>query len=179
VAGAEVTLTDAGVKLNALSEGAVVSVAETTDKVEGKPLPARSLGPNCKVFPAASVMNTLATVQVPASLNAGKLTAAELVTVNAGANFAEAACVWLPEGLTNTAWKELTPDTSSVRLKFTVSDAAAVEVLTEVGVKLNALAFGGKVSCADVTCNVVGNEAAEIPLESRNNVSPTVSATKM
>jgi len=93
VAGAEVTLIDAGVKLNAVRVGGVVSVTDVTGRVLGNPRFVRSAGPSCKTFPAASVIITAVTVQVPASLKRGKVAVVELVTMVAAGKLAEA--VWL------------------------------------------------------------------------------------
>jgi hypothetical protein len=146
VAGAELTLIALGAKLNAVSVGGVVSVAEVTVSVLVNPLFVMSDGPRIKVFPTASDMKMEVTVQAPASPNPGKVTVAELVTEVAAGKLAEAVWLWLPEGLVNTAWKELAPDRSSVSVKLTVTAADPADVLMEAGVKLNAVMFGGVVS---------------------------------
>jgi hypothetical protein len=80
VAGAAVTSTEFGVKLNAVRVGGVVSVTEVTvSVVKVGNLLEMSAGPRSNVFPTASVMKTVVTVQAPASLNLGKVAVAVLL----------------------------------------------------------------------------------------------------
>ncbi len=93
---------EAGVKLNAVRVGGGVSLAEVTVRGEGNPLAGRSAGPRSRVFPATSATRTLVAVQVPASLNWGKLRVAELVTDVPAVKLGDALWLREPEGLVNT-----------------------------------------------------------------------------
>src|SRR5258708_364141 len=88
VAGKPVTLIEVGVKPKVVRVGGVVSVVDVTASVLANPLAVKSAGAKIKVLPAASAMKTDA-VQLPASLNRGKVTATESVTVRAGVRLLE------------------------------------------------------------------------------------------
>ncbi len=90
VAGAPVTLTVEGVKLNAVRVGAIVSLVEVMVSVVG-PFAAKSEVARTELLPAASPKNALVTVHVPASLNRGKAMVVVPVTEVAGVKVAEAS----------------------------------------------------------------------------------------
>src|SRR5437879_381544 len=103
-----------GAKLNEVRLGAVVSVADVTVRVVGKPLPTKNAVSLIVLFPAASAQIPLLSVQVPASLRGGKVMVAEPVADVAGVKLAVADRVWSPDGLVKVTWKKLAPARSSV-----------------------------------------------------------------
>ena len=175
MAGKPVTLIELGVKPKVVSVGGVVSVVEVTESVVGNPLATRSEVASTNVLQTVSDTNTAVTVHVPASLNRGKLSTIESFTVVFGVKLLVATWVELPEGLTKTAWKKLTHERSSVRVKLAVTLADAAVVSIVAGVKLKAVMFGGVVSAVEETCRAVVKPAAARPLLSRNSVLPAAS----
>src|SRR5262249_48988657 len=131
-----------------------------TESVVGNPRDTRSDVARVCVFPAASVVTTLLTLQVPFSLVLGNVTAADPVTEVLGVKVAVAVCVPVVDGLTKVAWMFATPERSSVAETLTVTVAGAEVTSMEVGVKLNAVRFGGVVSLVEVTVSVVANPLA-------------------
>jgi len=171
----ELTVTVVGLKLNDASEGAVESEVEVTVRVLGKPAAIRPLVSREVVFPAASVRNTELMVHVPASLNRGKVTVVDPVTLVDGVGFAVPVCVATPEGLTKETCSELTPERSSVAAKLAVTSADADVVLIEFGEILNWVRTGGAESVLDVTVRLVGKLSAASPAPSKSKLFPAAS----
>ena len=179
LAALALVLTAAGETVKPVRTGGMLSVDDVTVRVVGKPFPFIPLVSRVREFPAASVRNRPLTVQLPGSAPRGSVIVTEEVVVVDGAKLDDACWLEPPDGLSSETWIPVTPERSSVAVKFNCTVAGAAVVFTEPGLIEKAVRLGGFVSCGEPTCSVVGKPAAAIALVSMMRVLPAASAKKM
>jgi hypothetical protein len=99
--GLDVVSTEPGVKLKALNVGGVESLTEVTATKLGNPAALSAALFRLVVLPTASASKIPAIVQVPVSVNCGKVTVAEPLTLFAGDTLAVPDNWIAPDGLAN------------------------------------------------------------------------------
>lgn len=191
LAGAAVTFTTAGDRVRLADKtGGVVSGVEDNVIVVGNARLVISAAAKTEVLPAASVMIQFVTVQIPASLNLGKTSAAVQVVESPGEQSVATFTVLLTElsveGLAKVICQLAAPETSSVRVKFMFTETGPDVVSIEVAERVNVVIVGGVVSTIEVTCRLPGlfgsapkpNGPRKVKLEDVSNrrAYPTVHA---